>query len=71
MLLFYHLPLSPQSRGSCVAGGLGSPHVRQHPGLVFLRQEGDHLEGGERYLGTKCTSTPYMTPQVRASPITT
>lgn len=39
MLLFYHFPLSPQSRGSCVAGGLGSPHVRQHPGLMAAERE--------------------------------
>lgn len=40
-----------QPWGSRVAGGLGSPHVRQHPGVLLLRQEGDHLEGGERLLG--------------------
>lgn len=40
-----------QPRGSCVAGGVGSPHVRQHSGFLLLRPESDHLEGGERIVG--------------------
>ncbi len=54
LLKFFYLNsfnLFGQSRGSGVAGGLGSPHVWQHPGLLLLRQEGDHLEGGEWHLG--------------------
>lgn len=51
LILILILILYWQPWGSSVAGGLGSPHVRQHPGILLLRQEGDHLEGGERHLG--------------------
>lgn len=43
--------LCTQSRGPSVAGGLGSPHVRQRVGLLLLRPQGDRVEGGERLLG--------------------
>lgn len=40
-----------QPRGAGVAGGLGSPHVRQHSGLLLLRPQSHRVEGGERLLG--------------------
>lgn len=44
-------PLPLQSRGSCVASGLGPPHVWEHPGILLLWPESHYLERGEWHLG--------------------
>lgn len=44
-------PLPLQSRGSCVASGLGPPHVWEHLGILLLWPESHYLERGEWHLG--------------------
>ena len=44
-------PLPLKSRGTCVASGLGPPHVWQYPGILLLWPESHYLERGKRHLG--------------------